>query len=38
VNRIVSRFEFDDAGQVVRLWGLGESRFVLEQQGYTISR
>jgi C-terminal processing protease CtpA/Prc len=34
----ITRFEFDEAGQVSKLWGLGESRFVLEQLGYTISR
>lgn len=37
-ERVVSRFVFDDNGKVVWLGGLGESRFVLEQQGYTISR
>ena len=37
-QRDVNRFEFNDAGQVSKLWGLGESRFVLEQLGYTISR
>ena len=34
----IMRFEFNEAGQVSKLWGLGESRFVLEQLGYTISR
>lgn len=37
-ERTVSRFVFDDDGKVAWLGGLGESRFVLEQQGYTISR
>jgi len=37
-NRVISRFEFNDEGQVVRFSGMGESRFVLEQTGYTISR
>ncbi|NNE36037.1 MAG: hypothetical protein HKN13_12415, partial [Rhodothermales bacterium] len=37
-QRDVTRFEFNEAGQVSRLWGLGEDRFVLEQLGYTISR
>ena len=34
----ITRFEFNEDGQVAKLWGLGESRFVLEQLGYTISR
>jgi len=34
----ITRFEFNEAGQVSKVWGLGESRFVLEQLGYTISR
>ena len=34
----ISRFEFNEAGQVSKVWGLGESRFVLEQLGYTIKR
>ncbi len=37
-ERVVSRFVFDDEGKVAWLGGLGESRFVLEQQGFTISR
>jgi len=37
-QRDVQRFEFNEAGQVSKLWGLGEGRFVLEQLGYTISR
>ena len=34
----ISRFEFNEAGQVSKVWGLGESQFVLEQLGYTITR
>ena len=34
----ITRFEFNEAGQVTKFWGLGESRFILEQLGYTISR
>ena len=37
-NRVITRFEFNDAGQVTSVRGQGESRFVLEQTGYTISR
>ena len=37
-ERTATRFVFDDDGKVAWLGGLGESRFVLEQQGYTISR
>jgi hypothetical protein len=37
-NRVISRFEFNDAGQVASVRNQGESRFVLEQTGYTISR
>lgn len=37
-ERVASRFVFDDDGKVAWLGSLGESRFVLEQQGYTISR
>ncbi len=37
-QRDITRFEFNEAGQVSQLWGLGEDRFVLEQLGYTISR
>ncbi len=37
-NRMITRFEFNDAGKVARVSGLGESRFVLEQTGYTITR
>jgi hypothetical protein len=34
----ISRFEFNEAGQVSKVWELGESQFVLEQLGYTITR
>lgn len=34
----ITRFEFNDAGQVVKGWNRGESRFVLEQLGYSITR
>lgn len=34
----VTRFEFNDAGQVVALGNLSEDRFALEQTGWTISR
>lgn len=37
-NRYINRFEFNDADQVIRLSSRGESRFVLEQLGYQISR
>lgn len=37
-NRIITRFQFNDDGQVARVMGSGESRFVLEQTGFTISR
>lgn len=37
-QRDVTRFEFNDDGQISKVWGLGEGRFVLEQLGYTISR
>ena len=37
-DRGITRFEFNEAGEVSKLWGLSESRFVLEQLGYTISR
>lgn len=37
-ERVMTRFVFDDDGKVAWLGGLGESRFVLEQQGYTIAR
>lgn len=37
-NRSVTRFEFDGDGKVVNVMSLGESRFVLEQLGYTIER
>ena len=37
-ERVMNRFVFDEDGKVAWLGGLGESRFVLEQQGYTISR
>lgn len=35
---VVSRFEFNDDGKIMKAWQRGESRFVLEQLGYTISR
>ena len=39
IERQITRFVFDDDGKVSWVGGgLGESRFVLEQQGYTISR
>lgn len=34
----VTRFVFNDEGQVERIGNLSEDRFVLEQQGYKISR
>ena len=34
----ISRFEFNKAGQVSKLWGLNEDQFILEQLGYTITR
>ena len=34
----VTRFIFNEEGQVERIGNLSEDRFVLEQQGYTISR
>ena len=37
-ERTMTRFVFDDEGKVSWVGGLGESRFVLEQQGYTITR
>ena len=37
-NRSITRFEFNDAGKVVNVRSMGESRFVLEQLGYTIER
>jgi hypothetical protein len=37
-QRDITRFEFNEAGKVSQLWGLGESRFVLEQLGFTITR
>jgi hypothetical protein len=37
-ERTMARFVFDDDGKVSWVGGLGEDRFVLEQQGYTISR
>ena len=37
-ERQMTRFVFDEDGKVSWIGGLGESRFVLEQQGYTISR
>ena len=38
VNRAILRFEINDAGKVTWAGQRGESRFVLEQLGYTISR
>ena len=37
-NRMISRFVFNDEGKVSWASNRGESRFVLEQTGYTISR
>ena len=37
-NRIITRFVFNDDGKVAWVSGRGESRFVLEQIGYTIAR
>ena len=37
-NRIITRFVFNDEGQVAWVANRGESRFVLEQLGYTIGR
>ncbi len=37
-ERQMTRFVFDEDGKVSWIGGLGESRFVLEQQGYTITR
>jgi hypothetical protein len=34
----VTRFIFNEEGQVELIGNLSEDRFVLEQQGYTISR
>ena len=34
----VSRFQFNADGQVVALANINESRFALEQMGYTITR
>lgn len=34
----ISRFEFNDKGQVLSTRGMGEDRFVLEQTGFSISR
>lgn len=34
----VTRFEFDDDGKVTWVGNLSEDRFVLEQQGYSITR
>ena len=38
VSRNIMRFEINDAGKVTWAGQRGESRFVLEQLGYTISR
>jgi hypothetical protein len=32
------RFTFNESGKVASIRNLSEDRFVLEQQGYTISR
>ncbi len=37
-NRIITRFVFDEDGKVSWITNRGESRFVLEQLGYTIGR
>ncbi len=37
-QRGVTRFEFNDAGKIVKVWNMNEDRFVLEQLGFTISR
>lgn len=37
-QRAVTRFEFNDDGEISKVWSLDEGRFVLEQLGYTISR
>lgn len=37
-NRSITRFEFNGDGKVVNVRSMGESRFVLEQLGYTIER
>ncbi len=37
-ERVINRFVFDDAGKVIWAGSMGEDRFVLEQQGYTITR
>ena len=37
-GQAVMRFEFNDAGQVSKAWGLGEDQFILEQLGYEITR
>ena len=34
----ITRFVFNEAGQVTAIGNLSEDRFVLEQTGYTISR
>ncbi|MEP6389925.1 MAG: PDZ domain-containing protein [Halioglobus sp.] len=38
VSRNIMRFEINDAGKITWAANRGESRFVLEQLGYTISR
>ena len=38
INRRINRFVFNDAGKVAWTSWQDESRFILEQQGYTISR
>lgn len=37
-SRTVTRMEFNDMGQVVKAWNMGEDSFVLEQLGYSITR
>lgn len=37
-SHVVTRFVFNDEGKVVAIGNIDESRFVLEQQGYSISR
>ena len=37
-NKRITRFVFNEEVQVERIANLSEDRFVLEQQGYTISR
>ncbi len=37
-DRGITRFEFNDKGKVIKVRGMNEGRFVLEQLGYTITR